>query len=84
MRVPPGAAYTARHCRIDAEHSNVVAGWEKLRDGAAWPREGQWPTLREMNTLDELVPPVRVAAGSSVEFAFDLPMPGVSYLELVP
>ena len=59
MRVPPGAAYTARHYRIDAEHSNVVAGWEKLRaragwPEAAWPTEGQWRTLREMNTLDEL------------------------------
>ena len=63
VRVPPGAAYTARHYRIDAEHSNVVAAWEKLRaragwpDGAAWPTEGQWRRLREMNTLDELIPP---------------------------
>ena len=82
--MPPGAAYTARHYRIDAEHSNVVAGWEKLRDGAAWPREGQWPTLREMDTLDELVPPVRVnAVDGLLELAFDLPMPGISYLELV-
>ena len=83
VRVPPGAAYTAQHHRIDAEHSNVVASWEKLRDGAAWPREGQWPTLREMNTLDELVPPVRVnAVDGLLELAFDLPMPGISYLEL--
>jgi hypothetical protein len=38
-----------------------------------------------MNTLDELSPPVRVAAGDGMlEFAFDLPMPGVSCLELVP
>ena len=89
LQVPPGLAYTARHYRIDAEHSNIVSAWEKLRaragwpDGAAWPTEGQWRRLREMNTLDELVPPTRVtAADGLLELAFDLPMPGVSYLEL--
>ena len=80
---PPGASYTVRHYRIDAEHSNIVPAWEKLRDGAAWPRGGQWRTLREMNTLDELVPPARVTGGL-LELAFELPMPGVSYLELAP
>ena len=36
-----------------------------------------------MNTLDELVPPVRVnAVDGLLELAFDLPMPGISYLEL--
>ena len=73
------------------EPVNVVAAWEKLRaragapDRAAWPRAGQWRTLREMNTLDELVAPARVSAVDGLlELAFDLPMPGVSYLELVP
>jgi xylan 1,4-beta-xylosidase len=91
VRVSPGTSYTARHYRIDAEHSNIVAAWEKLRDGAggpdraAWPRDGQWRTLREMNVLDELGPPARVTAGNGLlELAFELPMPGVSYLELVP
>ena len=38
-----------------------------------------------MNTLDELVPPTQVtAADGLLELAFELPMPGVSYLELVP
>ena len=80
---PPGASYTVRHYRIDAEHSNIVPAWEKLRDGAAWPRGGQWRALRELNTLDELVPPARVTGGL-LELAFELPMPGVSYLELAP
>ena len=91
VRVPPGSSYTARHYRIDAEHSNVVAAWEKLQaraggpDTAAWPREGQWRRLREMNTLDELVPPARVTAVDGLlELTFELPMPGVSYLEIVP
>ena len=91
VRVPPGSSCTARHYRIDAEHSNVVTAWEKLRaraggpDRAAWPREGQWRTLRETNTLDELVAPAQVSAVDGLlELAFDLPMPGVSYLELAP
>jgi xylan 1,4-beta-xylosidase len=88
VRLPPGPSYTARHYRIDADHSNIVVAWEKLRgpargpDSAAWPRDGQWRTLREMNTLDELGPPARATTGT--EFAFRLPMPGVSYFELVP
>jgi xylan 1,4-beta-xylosidase len=85
VSVPPGASYTVRHYRIDAGHSNIVPGWEQMRRSAAWPDEGQWAALREMNTLDELSPPVRVAAGDGMlEFAFELPMPGVSCLELVP
>ena len=83
VRVVVGASCTVRHYRIDAEHSNIVPAWEKLRDGAAWPRDGQWRELREMNTLEELVPPARVTGGL-VELAFELPMPGVSYLELTP
>ena len=39
VRVPAaaGASYTVRHYRIDAEHSNIVAAWERVRDGADWP-----------------------------------------------
>jgi xylan 1,4-beta-xylosidase len=91
VRVSPGTSYTVRHYRIDAGHSNIVAAWEKLRDGAggpdrtAWPRDGQWRTLREMNVLDELEPPARVTARNGLlKLAFGLPMPGVSYLELIP
>ena len=83
---PPGTAYTVRHCRIDEEHSNVVAAWERMRRGAPWPSDDQWKRLGELNTLDELSPPGRVATGGDgqLEFSFDLPMPGVSYLEFVP
>jgi hypothetical protein len=39
-----------------------------------------------MNTLDELCPASQVAAenGQPLEFTFDLPMPGISFLELAP
>jgi xylan 1,4-beta-xylosidase len=85
VSVPAGVSYAVRHYRIDAEHSNIVPAWEQMSRGAAWPDEDQWAVLREMNTLDELGPPSRAAADDGVlEFAFELPMPGVSYLELIP
>jgi xylan 1,4-beta-xylosidase len=84
VHVAPGTSYTVRHYRIDARHSNIAAAWERVRDGADWPEDGQWRMLRQMNTLDELYPPARVAARTPPEFTFDLPMPGISYLELVP
>ena len=87
VSVPPGTAYTVRHYRIDEGHSNVVAAWERMRAGAAWPSREQWAELAEVNTLDELSPPGPPAAGGGdghLEFSFDLPMPGVSYLELIP
>jgi xylan 1,4-beta-xylosidase len=86
VSVPAGAAYTVRHYRIDTRHSNIVPAWERMRGGAPWPTPDQWAELGELNTLDELRPAARAAAGSGgiLEFGFDLPMPAVSYLELVP
>ena len=85
VAAPPGATYVARHYRIDRSHSNVVAAWDGMRGSAPWPADGQWQALRELNTLDELRPPERVPAdGGRLEFAFELPMPGISCLELVP
>ena len=82
----PGAAYMVRHYRIDAGHSNIVPAWERMRRGAPWPSDDQWAELQERNTLDELGPPERAIAGGDglLEFGFDLPMPGVSGLELIP
>jgi xylan 1,4-beta-xylosidase len=76
----PGESYAVRHYRIDASHSNIVAAWDEMRDGAAWPDEEQWRALREANILEELLPPWRAVA--PVPVRFELPMPGVSYLEL--
>jgi len=86
VSVPAGASYTIRHYRIDAGHSNILAAWEQMSGGAAaWPAKDQWPVLHSANRLDELVPPERVAAADGVvELAFELPMPGISYVELAP
>jgi xylan 1,4-beta-xylosidase len=86
VAAPPGASFTVRHYRIDEAHSNVVPAWERMRGGAPWPDDGQWAALRELNTLGEFGPPQQQAAGADgvLELAFELPMPGVSYLELDP
>ena len=85
VSVPPGVAYAVWHYRIDAAHSNIVPAWEQMSGGASWPSPEQWAALRELNTLDQLSPPERVTGSRDgpLEFAFGLPMPGVSYLEFV-
>jgi xylan 1,4-beta-xylosidase len=86
VSVPPGMAYAVRYYRVDAGHSNIVPVWERIRDGAPWPSREQWAALAELNTLDELRPPERVAPDGDgvLEVGFGLPMPAVSYLELTP
>ncbi|MGW0198976.1 GH39 family glycosyl hydrolase [Nonomuraea sp. NPDC003201] len=74
--------YTVTHHRIDRDHSNVQATWQAM-GGGDWPADEQWDKLHAANTLDELAPPA-TAAGSTVTLEFDLPMPGVSFIELTP
>ncbi|HEV2869779.1 MAG TPA: glycoside hydrolase, partial [Actinomycetota bacterium] len=78
-------AYELRHLRVDLERSNIAAVWEARSGGADWPDDAQLATLREANRLEELEPARRVGAGGGVvELDFDLPMPSVSLVELVP
>jgi xylan 1,4-beta-xylosidase len=78
-------SYGLRHFRVDLERSNIAAVWEAMSGGADWPDDDQWAALRQANRLEELDPPGRVEAeGGVVELAFDLPMPSVSLVELVP
>jgi xylan 1,4-beta-xylosidase len=77
--------YEMHHVRVDAEHSNVSGAWARIGGGADWPTEGQWAELRAADRLEELHPPESVEpADGSVGVEFDLPMPGISFLELVP
>jgi xylan 1,4-beta-xylosidase len=81
----PKSAYTVTHHRIDAAHSNIVAAWERLRGTAPWPDQSQWQLLHKANTLDELTQPASRAAGAAdLMLDFTLPMPGISYVELIP
>ena len=79
------SAYELRHLRVDLERSNIAAVWEAMSGGADWPDDAQWAALGEANRLEELEPARRVGAGGGVvELDFDLPMPSVSLVELVP
>ena len=75
-----GGPHTIRHWRVDAAHSNLGAVWASLGTGD-WPDEPQWARLRAGDTLDEFEP-ARRSHDARAQLAFDLPMPGISYLEL--
>jgi xylan 1,4-beta-xylosidase len=76
--------YRLRHRRVDLEHSNVSAVAADLGVGA-WPDARQWAELRRHDVLEDLEPAqvLRVGDDGRGGIAFHLPMPGVSFLELV-
>jgi xylan 1,4-beta-xylosidase len=77
------ATYRIRHWRVDEEHSNLGRRWREM-GGGDWPDEQQWKSLRAADTLAELPAELRIAPESMLAIDFDLPMPGISYLEVEP
>lgn len=77
----PGAV-RIRHRRVDASHSNIAAHW----DGRDWPDESAWDRLRAADRLDDLEPEhgVSVAGDGRLTLDFNLPMPSISLVELLP
>lgn len=79
-----GVHYELRHHRVDRDHSNITRAWEHL-GCPAWPDEAGWAELHAADRLELLEPP---APGSvedgRLEIVFDLPMPAISLIELVP
>ena len=80
----PAALYEVRHHRVDADHSNIIRTWEDL-GRPDWPDDAGWARLHERDRLETLEPvrQIRAEAGR-VDLAFDLPMPSISLVELVP
>jgi hypothetical protein len=79
------AACELRHLRVDTTHSNIAATWEAIGGGADWPDDAGWQALRGADRLEALHPPTEVTPRDGVlETGFDLPLPSVSLLELVP
>ncbi|MFC4117620.1 GH39 family glycosyl hydrolase [Nonomuraea zeae] len=72
--------HTLTHHRIDHDHSNVEAAWQEM-GGGDWPSGEQWDRLRAAATLAEAAPAAKVR-GATVTLSFELPMPGVSFIEL--
>ncbi|HEY8828769.1 MAG TPA: hypothetical protein VIM17_13535 [Jatrophihabitantaceae bacterium] len=72
-------SYQATLARVDAQHSNILAGYP---DGADWPDAELWGRLRAADHLDEQrLPDVTPSAGTA-HFDFPLPMPGVARIRL--
>jgi xylan 1,4-beta-xylosidase len=81
----PAAGYRVTHRRLDEAHSNLNALWARIAVGRAWPDDGDWRTLHELDRLENLEPPrVLDARDGTLELEFELPMPAVSLIELVP
>jgi xylan 1,4-beta-xylosidase len=79
------ASYELRHLRVDTTHSNIAAVWEGMRGDADWPDEDAWRKLRRADRLESLYPPTEVTpVNGAVETRFELPLPSMSLLELVP
>ena len=80
-----GDRYAVRHRRLDERHSNLVRRWQELGADADWPTADQWSELAARDSLDDLDPErVALAEGGRLQLAFDLPMPSVSLIELIP
>ena len=82
--LPPGT-YRLRHRRVDHEHSNIARHWE-ARGGGDWPDDAAWAELRGLDRLEPLEPERRITVGGdgTATTTFDLPMPAVSLVELLP
>lgn len=78
-------AYRVRHRRLDHAHSDLNAQWAELGHGRDWPEGDEWTRLAARDALADLDLARTVPTeGGRVTLEFDLPMPAVSLLELVP
>lgn len=77
-----GTSWHVHHRRVDAGHSNIAAHW----DDGDWPDTDGWSRLRAADRLEDLEPQrtLRVGPEGELELEFDLPMPSVSFVELLP
>ena len=77
--------YRVAHHRVDQEHSNIARTWEAL-GGGDWPSDDQWSRLRAADRLEPLGPDehITVRLDGLARLAFDLPMPAISFVEILP
>ncbi|WP_456785768.1 GH39 family glycosyl hydrolase [Cellulomonas sp. P5_C5] len=74
----PDGGWTVRESRVDAEHSNIAALWSSMSDGADWPTDEQWATLRAADRLAVTERPL-----DGTDMTVDLPNPSIVLIELV-
>ncbi|MDQ6936156.1 MAG: xylan 1,4-beta-xylosidase [Actinomycetota bacterium] len=70
----------ARIARVDAAHSNILAGYP---EGVDWPDAALWEKLRAADHLDEHDLPDAATNGGPAQFDFVLPMPGIARIRLL-
>jgi xylan 1,4-beta-xylosidase len=76
-----GAA-TLTHYRIDGNHSNAYAAWQRLGSPLA-PNDKQYAELEKAGKLAQVAAPAPITlAGGTAQLAFSLPRQGVSLLVL--
>lgn len=76
-----GAA-TLTHYRIDGNHSNAYAAWQRLGSPLA-PNDKQYAELEKAGKLAQVAAPEKITlAGGAAQLAFTLPRQGVSLLVL--
>ena len=80
-----GQRFNMHHYRIDNTHSNVYAAWQAL-GRPDWPDAAQLAELHRLDALETVEPGREVVAdpGGRITLDFNLPMPAVSMVELVP
>jgi xylan 1,4-beta-xylosidase len=71
--------YRARVARIDAQHSNILAGYP---DGLAWPDPHLWSDLHTRDHLHEEDAPSVPAGESAAAYRVEVPLPGVVRIRL--
>lgn len=74
----PDGPWVVRESRVDADHSNIAAVWSSMSDGADWPTDEQWATLR---AADRLAVTERPLDGTTLDV--ELPNPSIVLIELV-
>lgn len=74
----PDGSWVVRESRVDADHSNIAALWSSMSDGADWPTDEKWATLR---AADRLAVTERPLDGSTL--VVELPNPSIVLVELV-
>jgi len=76
--------YDLRHHRVDRDHSNIARTWQEL-GSPDWPNDEGWARLRADDRLAAIGARERVRIeGGRATIEFELPMPAVSLIELVP
>jgi xylan 1,4-beta-xylosidase len=83
--LPAARKFLLRHFRVDNAHSNVYAAWQAM-GRPDWPNAAQLAELHRRDELQTLEPERQVTTDATgvLQIDFELPMPALSLIELLP